>query len=71
MATHCSILALEIPWTEEPGRLQFMGLQRVRHSLATEYQQRLQLLIYAETFTQVISQSSQKPYQPTYKRPCK
>ena len=51
--------------------LQSMGLQRVRHSLATEYQQRLQLLIYAETFTQVISQSSQKPYQPTYKRPCK
>ena len=24
-------LAWEIPWTEEPGRLQFMGLQRVRH----------------------------------------
>ena len=31
MATHSSILALRIPWTEEPGRLQFMGLQRVRH----------------------------------------
>ena len=31
MATHSSILAWEIPWTEEPGRLQFMGLQRVRH----------------------------------------
>ena len=29
--THSSILAWEIPWTEEPGRLQFMGLQRVRH----------------------------------------
>ena len=27
MATHCSILAREIPWTEEPGRLQSMGLQ--------------------------------------------
>ena len=27
MATHSSILAWEIPWTEEPGRLQFMGLQ--------------------------------------------
>ena len=26
MATHCSILAREIPWTEEPGRLQSMGL---------------------------------------------
>ena len=29
--THSSILAWEIPWTEEPGRLQSMGLQRVRH----------------------------------------
>ena len=27
MATHLSILAWEIPWTEEPGRLQSMGLQ--------------------------------------------
>ena len=31
MATHSSILAWEIPWTQEPGRLQFMGSQRVRH----------------------------------------
>ena len=31
MATHSSILAWEIPWTEEPGRLQSMGLQRVGH----------------------------------------
>ena len=30
MATNSSILALEIPWTEEPGGLQSMGLQRVR-----------------------------------------
>ena len=28
MATHCSILAWEIPRTEEPGRLQYMGLQK-------------------------------------------
>ena len=33
MATHSSILAWEIPWTEELGRLQSMGLQRVRHAL--------------------------------------
>ena len=32
MATHSSILAWKIPWTEEPGGLQSMGLQRVRHS---------------------------------------
>ena len=36
MATHCSIVAWEIPWTEEPGRLQSMGLQRVEHDLATK-----------------------------------
>ena len=32
MATHSSILAWEIPWTEEPGRLQSMGSSRVGHS---------------------------------------
>ena len=32
MATHSSILAWRIPWTEEPGRLQFMGWQRVGHN---------------------------------------
>ena len=31
IATHSSILAWKIPWTEEPGRLRSMGSQRVRH----------------------------------------
>ena len=31
MGTHSSFLACRIPWTEEPGRLQSMGLQRVIH----------------------------------------
>ena len=31
MATHSSILAWRIPWTEEPGRLPSMGSQRVEH----------------------------------------
>ena len=31
MATHSSILAWRIPWTDEPGGLQFMRLQTVRH----------------------------------------
>ena len=31
MATHSSILAWEVPWTEEPGGLQSMGPQRVGH----------------------------------------
>ena len=39
MATHSSILARIIPWTEEPGGLQSMGSQRVGHDLATEQQQ--------------------------------
>ena len=32
MATHSSILAWKIPWTEDPGSLQSMGFQRVRHN---------------------------------------
>ena len=36
MATHSSILAWEIPWTEEPGRLQLLGLQKSQHDLATK-----------------------------------
>ena len=32
MATHSSILAWEIPWTEKPGGLQSMGLQKVGHT---------------------------------------
>ena len=38
MATHSSVLAWEIPWTEEPEGLQFMELQRVGHNLATKEQ---------------------------------
>ena len=36
MATHSGILAWEISWTEDPGRLQSMALQRVRHDLVTK-----------------------------------
>ena len=36
MVTHSSILAWEIPWTEEPGGLQSMWSQRVRHNLSTK-----------------------------------
>ena len=35
MATHSSILAWRIPWTEEPGGLQSMGSQRVGHNWVT------------------------------------
>ena len=35
MATHSSTLAWEIPWMEEPGKLQSMGLRRIRHDWET------------------------------------
>ena len=38
MGNHSSILAWEIPWTEEPGELQSMGSQRVRHDSGTKQQ---------------------------------
>ena len=38
MATHSSVPAWEIPWTEEHGGLQSMGLQRVRQDLETKQQ---------------------------------
>ena len=41
MATHSSTLAWRIPWTEEPGRLQSTGSQRVRRDLVTKQQQSL------------------------------
>ena len=37
VATHSSILAWRIPWTEEPGGLQSMGLQSVRHDWVTKH----------------------------------
>ena len=37
MATHSSILAWRIPWTEDPGRLQFMGSQRVGHNCLAKH----------------------------------
>ena len=40
MVTDSSTVIWKIPWTEEPSRLQSMGLQRVEHNLATKEQQR-------------------------------
>ena len=40
MATHSSIFAWEIPWTEDPGGLQSILLQEVRRNLATKQQQK-------------------------------
>ena len=45
LATHSSILAWEIPWPEEPGGLQSMESQRVRHNLVSKQQQSTLLLL--------------------------
>ena len=43
MATHSSILAWRLPWREEPGRLESMGLQRVGHDWATSLHFKMEL----------------------------
>ena len=42
MATHSRLLVWEVTWAEEPGRLQSMGWQRVRHNLVAKQQQQQQ-----------------------------
>ena len=49
MATHSSILAWRIPWTEEPGWLQSMGSQRVGHNQATKQINKTSIHSYALT----------------------
>ena len=44
MATHSSVVAREISWTEEPDGLQSMGLQRVGYDVATKQQHQRQLI---------------------------
>ena len=46
MATHSSILAWRIPWTEEPGRLQSMGLQKSQTRLSSRMQHSLNNLSF-------------------------
>ena len=48
MAIHSSTIAWKIPWTEEPGRLQSMGSQRVGHDGATFHSIRLQQYVNQE-----------------------
>ena len=49
MATRSSILAWEIPWTEGPGGLWFMGLQFVRHDLVTKPPPMTRELVYTKS----------------------
>ena len=46
MAAHASILGWEIPWTEEPGGLQFMGSQRARHDWVSRHARRTEFVFH-------------------------
>ena len=59
MATHSSTLAWRIPWTEEPGRLQSMGSQRVGHDWATSLH-----------FTSPLKQEPELRISPIWSPPC-
>ena len=63
IATHCSILAWEIPWREEPGRLQFMGLPRVGHDLVTKPPPNWYLNIKFHYFPMDFSAIINQPYE--------
>ena len=55
MATHTSSLAWRIPWTEEPGRLQFTGSQRVGHDLATSFHEKESITEYLKQKNESVS----------------
>ena len=59
MATHSSILAWKLPWTEEPGGPQSMGLQRARHDCVQHMVQELEEAIasglrWSEPFSRAV-----------------
>ena len=62
MATYSSILAWRIPWTEEPGGLQSMGSQRVRHDWATKQQQQKGILLNQMRYWVTKFHPSQNPF---------
>ena len=66
MATHSSILAWKIPWTEEPGRLWSMGSQTVGHDWATFTSLRMTISVgteraFAENSTSILTNSQLLP----------
>ena len=64
MATRSSIPAWEIPWTEEPGGLQFIGSQRVRRDLATKQQQKYVFIYFDHAPRQVGTLAPQPGIKP-------
>jgi len=61
VATHSSILAWRIPWSEEPGGLQSIGLQRIGHDLIilAKSPSRVQNTDHQNSITQVMSRTTQ------------
>ena len=57
MAIHSSILAWRTPWTEEPGRLQSTGLQRIRHDWSDWAYTQSWYVLYAHLFICILSVS--------------
>ena len=53
MATHSSIFAWRIPWTEESGRLQSTGLQRIRHDWAIKHIHHISTHLQSDTYFQI------------------
>ena len=52
MATHSTIFAWEIPWSEETGRLQSMGLQRIKPDLVTgTSEQKQKFIVYGKVYS--------------------
>ena len=61
MATCSSILAWKISWTEEPGRLHFMGSQRVGHNWVTEHVHTCMWLIQVPTAIRIVQAHLRTP----------
>ena len=66
MATHSSIFAWKIPWTEEPCGLQSMGMQRIGHNWATDTQYRSMLFLL---FSHPVMSNSLQPHGLHHTRP--
>ena len=69
MAAHSSILAWRIPWTEEPGRLQSMGLQKVRHNWNDWAQHKIYFSVLNSSWDQYFSFQNLKPSSFPLQRP--
>ena len=71
MASHSSILAWRIPWTEEPGRLQSMGSQRIRHNRVTAHMTQISLCrlnLSLSLWLKIISQQHSAGLGQTHKK---